>query len=213
MLRMFGPLRSPCWILKQWRSLSDLPHLTSLLPSALTNLVLHWDGAGEVPVVLRGELCPQPAALLAGHHRHRGHSDLLCWTTRASWQIVFLSFICCFKLRGNFTWFGIVRQFPTIKYSLLEADREMKTWKLFDISPPPAADLFSVRCVRVVVSVLSQSRLKLLTAGAASQSWAGQLSRGFLISESDRNDDPTHHLHHLPPAPPLINKLFDFREK
>lgn len=51
---------------------------SSLLPSCLTNLVLHRDGAGEVTVVLGGEVCHQ-AALLARHHRHRRHPELLCW--------------------------------------------------------------------------------------------------------------------------------------
>ena len=49
---------------------------SSLLPSPLTNLVLHRDGTGEVPVVLRGEICHQ-AALRARHHRHRRHPELL----------------------------------------------------------------------------------------------------------------------------------------
>ena len=52
------------------------PPSLSLLPSPLAHLVLHRDGAGEVAVVLGGEICHQ-AALLARHHRHRGHPELL----------------------------------------------------------------------------------------------------------------------------------------
>ena len=174
------------------KTMTELVRLpSSLLPSTPTNLVLDWDGAGEEPVVLGGEICGQPA-LLAGHHRHCGHPDPLWWSHHnRSWQIVFHSFI-------------LLRQFSTIKYLMLDA------WKLFDNFPLcwPVRIALGESCSFCVVSVQTEASLcrgRHPKLGRSTQPGLSDIWEWFNISVIAMMIPPTASLR----LPPLRYKLFD----